>query len=232
MREQYKIYNYLFDGEYLTGVTLNAKVAYGIYVDMLNRNINVKQDEIGYKYIENARRYIMNELEICANTATKIHKELVDVGLIKEEWQGVNLPYRTYIKYYETIDLEYTKEYKPTLEELPDIKFKDTGFTNFDIREAKKVILERFGEFPFFEVGRIVEKTNLKQFHLKDIKMIKYAIAYMLAKYRDVANIKEMLDKISYITIYSALDRTSKINRIEPKVCTLAKEIFEIISNK
>ena len=62
--------------------------------------------------------------------------------------------------------------------------------------------------------------------------MIKYAIAYMLAKYRDVANIKEMLNKISYITIYSALDRTSKINSIEPKVCTLAKEIFEILSNK
>ena len=45
--------------------------------------------------------------------------------------------------------------------------FKDTGFTNLDIREAKKVIIERFGEFPFFEVGKIVEKTNLKQFHLK-----------------------------------------------------------------
>ena len=54
----------------------------------------------------------------------------------------------------------------------------------------------------------------------------------MLAKYRNVANIKELLDKISYITIYSALDRTSKINSIEPKVCTLAKEIFEILSNK
>ena len=62
--------------------------------------------------------------------------------------------------------------------------------------------------------------------------MIKYAIAYMLAKYRDVANIKEVLDKISYITIYSALDRTNKINSIEPKVCILAKEIFEILSNK
>ena len=232
MREKYKIYNYLFDEEYLTEVSLNAKVAYGIYVDMLNGNINVKQDERGYKYIENARKYIMNELEICANTATKIHKELIDAGLIEEEWQGLNLPYRTYIKYYETIDLENTKEYKPILEELPDIKFKDTGFTNLDIREAKKVIIERFGEFPFFEVGKIVEKTNLKQFHLNDIKMIKYAIAYMLAKYRDVANIKEMLNKISYITIYSALDRTSKIKGIEPKVCILAKEIFEIISNK
>jgi len=62
--------------------------------------------------------------------------------------------------------------------------------------------------------------------------MIKYAIAYMLGKYRNVANIKEMMDKISYITIYSALDRTRKINSIEPKVCILAKEVFEIISRK
>ena len=54
----------------------------------------------------------------------------------------------------------------------------------------------------------------------------------MLAKYRDVANIKEMMNKISYITLYSALDKTRKINSIESKVCTLAKEIFEIISNK
>ena len=102
---------------------------------------------------------------------------------IEEEWHGVNLPYRTYIKYYEKIDLENTKEYKPILEELPDIKFKDIGFTNLDIREAKKVIIERFGELPFFEVGRIVEKTNLKQFHLNDIKMIKYAIVISKKKH-------------------------------------------------
>ena len=146
--------------------------------------------------------------------------------------QDLNLPYRTYIKYYKTIDLENTKEYKTILEELPDIKFKDTGYTNLDIREAKKVIIERFGEFPFFEVEKIVEKTKLKQFHLNDIKMIKYAIAYILAKYRDVVNIKEMMNKISYVTIYSELDRISKINSIELKVCILAKEIFEIISKK
>ena len=32
----------------------------------------------------------MKELDICANTATKIHKELVEAGLIEEEWQGMN----------------------------------------------------------------------------------------------------------------------------------------------
>ena len=74
MREQYKIYNYLFDGEYLNGVSLNAKVAYGIYVDMLKWNINVNQDLSGYNYIEKAIKYIMDELDICANTETKIHK--------------------------------------------------------------------------------------------------------------------------------------------------------------
>ena len=47
MKEGYKIYHYLLDGEYLKGVSLNAKVAYGMYVDMLNGNINVKQDERG-----------------------------------------------------------------------------------------------------------------------------------------------------------------------------------------
>ena len=35
MKEKYKIYNFLFDGNYLKDVSLNAKVAYGIYVDML-----------------------------------------------------------------------------------------------------------------------------------------------------------------------------------------------------
>lgn len=110
--------------------------------------------------------------------------------------------------------------------------FKDTGFTNSDIREAQKIIIEKFGEFPFFEVGKIVDQINLNQFHLNDMKMIKYAIAYMLAKYRNVANIKDMMNKISYITIYDALDKTRKTNNIEPKVCTLAKEIVEIISRK
>ena len=62
--------------------------------------------------------------------------------------------------------------------------------------------------------------------------MIKYAIAYMLDKYSNVVNIKDMLKKISYITIYDALDKTRKTNNIEPKVCTLAKQIFEIISRK
>ena len=232
MKEGYKVYNFLFDEEYLKGVSLNAKVAYGIYVSMLNKNINVKKDESGYKYIENARKYIMDELNICANTATKINRELVDAELIEEEWQGVNLPYKTYLKYYETIELENTKEYKPILEGMPDMKFKDIGFTNLDIREAKKIIIEEFGEYPFFEVGKIVEKTNLKQFNLRDIRMIKYAIAYILAKYKDVTNMKEIMDRINYIAIYNALDKTRKTNNIEPKVCALAKEIFENLSKK
>ena len=225
MKEGYKIYNFLFDGNYLKDVSLNAKVAYGIYVDMLKENINVKQDERGYKYIENARKYIMNELEICANTATKIHKELVETGLIEEEWQGMKLPYRTYVKYYETIDLENTKEYEFLIKDCSNMLFKDTGFTNSDIREAQKIIIEKFGEFPFFEVGKIVDQINLNQFHLNDMKMIKYAIAYMLAKYRNIANIKDMMNKISCITIYDALDKTRKTNNIEPKVYFSKRDI-------
>ena len=41
----------------------------------------------------------MNELEICANTATKIHKELNRVGLIKDVWDDVGKPNIVYINY-------------------------------------------------------------------------------------------------------------------------------------
>lgn len=224
-----KIYDYLMEDEYIKEIGANARLAYGIYVDMLKNDINVKLDKWGYKYLINARKYLMQELKICVNTATKINRELVNAELIEEEWQGMNLPLKTYVRHYETVELENTEE---SYFLAPGIMYKETGFSDIDIRESQNIINGCFNEFPFFKVGRIEERVNFSLFHIRDKKMIKYAIAYILTKYDDMDNLKDILRELDQIVLLESLPKAIQMNNNEPRVCNLANVIFEAISRR
>ena len=58
---------YKFKNREYDDLSLISKVAYGVYVDMIENCINTKKDEKGKWYIYDARKYLMNELEISAN---------------------------------------------------------------------------------------------------------------------------------------------------------------------
>ena len=73
---------------------------------MLDENINVKTDINGDRYIENARIYIMQKLNITKNTITSIYKELSRVNLIEEKWIEVGKSNIVYIKNWESKEQE------------------------------------------------------------------------------------------------------------------------------
>ena len=104
------IFKELMEREEYENISLVAKIAYGIYVSMLEDYENVKKDENGVRYITDGRKTLEEILKISPVTMTKIHKELVDAELIVEKHQGVSKPLATYINNYETLELEKTQE--------------------------------------------------------------------------------------------------------------------------
>ncbi len=64
--------------------------------------LKIPYSRVGGKvYIENPRKYLMNNFNVSINTVTKIHKELNKVELIKDVWDDVGKPNIVYIKYCE-----------------------------------------------------------------------------------------------------------------------------------
>ena len=102
----YKLDKFLFEDDKYKKLKLNSKITYCILKDMLDENINVKTDINGDRYIENARIYIMQKLNITKNTITSIYKELSRVNLIEEKWIEVGKSNIVYIKNWESKEQE------------------------------------------------------------------------------------------------------------------------------
>lgn len=232
--QYYKLYKILLEDEYYEDVSLLAKVAYGIYVDMLENGYNVKIDSEGKKYINDARKKLSEELNLSVATITKIHKELVEADLIEEKWQGMHLPYMTYIKNYETIELEATKKDIDEDKEIEEVlNLKNLEFSDFNINDSKEIIGECIGEFPYINVSRILKNTNLDLYSERDVKMIKYAIAYMDNYYSNEENDYEyIIECIDEGILDEALSKTKKSKSIDVKACILAHNIFELVLEK
>lgn len=101
MKKFYILDKFLFEDDKYKNLKINSKIAYCILKDMLDENINVKTDINGDRYIENARIYLMQKLNITKNTITSIYKELIRVNLIEEKWIEVGKANIVYIKNWE-----------------------------------------------------------------------------------------------------------------------------------
>ena len=232
--QYYKLYKILLENEDYEDVSLLAKVTYGIYVDMLENGYDVKIDSEGKKYINDARKKLMMELDLSATTITKIHKELIEVDLIEEKWQGMNLPYMTYIKNYETIELETIKKDTDEENEIEELfNLKNLEFSDFSILDSKEMIIECMGEFPYINVARILKNINLNSYSERDSKMVKYAIAYMDNYYSKKEDDYEyIIEEINEDILEEALRKTKKSKSIDTKACILAHNIFELMLEK
>lgn len=228
----YKLYKGLFENKEYFELSLISKVAYGVYVDMIENRENAKKDEKGEWYIYDARKCLMNELQISVNTVTKIHKELTDADLIEEAWQGFNASNRVYIKYYETIEFEQTNYPEKEYQEELNLAFKTREFTDFEIKDSQEAIIEEYGEFPFFEVGKILENIQQELFSVKDMKMIKMGVAWMLEFYCDKDDYEEAIEAIDEEILDKALIETKKSKDCSTKCSILADEIYKITSQK
>lgn len=228
----YKLYKELFENREYFELSLISKVAYGVYVDMIENRKNTKKDEKGEWYIYDARKCLMNELQISVNTVTKIHKELIDADLIEERWQGFNASNRVYIKYYETIEFEQTNYSEKEYQEELNLAFKTREFTDFEIKDSQEAIIEEYGEFPFFEVRKILENIQQELFSVKDMKMIKMGVAWMLEFYCDKDDYEEVIEAIDEEILDKALIETKKSKECSVKCSILADEIYKITSQK
>lgn len=228
----YKLYKILFEDIDYRDVSLISKVAYGVYVDLLENSCDIEIDENGRKYIKDARKILIDELGISINTVTKVHKELVEAELIEEVWQGMNLPNRVYIKNYETIELEETNypefEYQKELDEM----FKRREFTDFEIKDSQELILEIFGEFPFLEVSKILKKIDRNMFSNKDMKMIKLAMTWMTVMYADKEDYEDIIEIVDEDLLEEAIVETKKSGDLSAKAIILADYIYKISSQK
>ncbi len=223
----YKLYKALFENREYYELSLISKVAYGVYVDMIENRYNAKKDENGKWYIYDARKCLMNELEISANTVTKIYKELIDAGLIEEVWQGFNISNKVYIKYYETIEFEQTNHLEPEYQEELNETFNTREFTGFEIKDSQELIIEEYGEFPFFEVGKILDNIDSYLYSQKDMKMIKMAVACMLDLYYEEDDYEEVIESIDEEILDKALIETKKSKDCRAKCSILADEIYK-----
>ena len=161
----YKLFKVLFEKDEYESVSYLAKIAYGIYVSMLEESEVPNIDENGNAYIDDGRVVLKDVLNISTATITKIHEELVNADLIEEKWQWFGKSYRTYIKNYETVNLEKTKASKDyaeneTKEEIIKM-FHCPEFSDFDVQDAKELIEETICEFPYINVSRILKDLDL-----------------------------------------------------------------------
>ena len=226
------IYKELLEREEFECVSLLAKVAYSIYVSMLdNGDINIKKDNCGVRYINDGRSVIAEILHISSATITKIHKELVDVDLIEEKHQGVSQPLATYIKNYETIELENTYE-TDEMKEIGEV-FNTIEFSDFDIQDAKELIDDCIGRFPYITVSRILEGIDMECFAEEDQKMIKYSIAFMdLYYFEEEEDYQRIIEYIDGKILFNVLEKNKKTHTVDVKATIIADEIFELAKEK
>lgn len=230
----YKLYKILLENKDYENVSLLAKVAYGIYVDSLENGYDVKVNSKGKKYINDARKRLNMELDLSPATITKIHKELVEADLIEEKWQGMNQPYMTYIKNYQTIELETTKKDTDEEKEMEELlNLKHLEFSDFSIQDSKEMIIECMGEFPYINVSRILKNINLDSYSERDAKIVKLAIAYMDNYYsNEEEDYDYIIENIDEEILDEALSKTRKLKSIHNKAYILAHNIFEIALEK
>lgn len=236
----YKLFKVLFEKEEYKDMSYLAKIAYGIYVSMLEESAVPNIDENGDAYIDGGRTVLKDVLNISTATITKIHEELVNANLIEEKWQWFGKSYRTYIKNYEKVNLEKTKASKDYDEneakEIIEI-FYCSEFSDIDVQDAKELIEDAIGEFPYINVSRILKDLDLDCdfYSEKDMKMIKYAIAYMDYYYQEIdyeEDYEWIIQCIDLDIIDKAMVMAVKDDSCDEKASVFGKFIFEQAKKK
>lgn len=182
LKEFYKLDKFLFEDEKYKNLKLNSKIAYCILKDMVDDNISVKTDVNGDRYIENARIYLMQKLNITKNTITSIYKELIRVNLIEEKWIEVGKANIVYIKNWESKEREENnniceredKKLKKIIT-VKEISSLDVIFANEFINkfELKKI------DFEYKKIEKII---LWNQYTSNEKDFIRVAIKYITRK--------------------------------------------------
>lgn len=129
----YKIPKLLFTDEYFKGLSIEAKVLYGLMLDRMSLSMkNQWLDEEGRAYIYYSLEDIMEALACSNKKAIAIMKELdtdTDIGLIERKRQGQGKPTMIYLKQFMIQNIQKCKN--------------DTSGEKTEISEVKKLHLKK-----------------------------------------------------------------------------------------
>lgn len=212
MKEFYKLDKFLFEDDKYKNLKLNSKIAYCILKDMVDENISVKTDVNGDRYIENARIYLMQKLNITKNTITSIYKELIRVKLIEEKWIEVGKANIVYIKNWESKEQEENhnsceredKKLKKIIT-VKEISSLDVIFANEFINkfEVKKI------DFEYKKIEKII---LWNQYTSNEKDFIRIALKYITRK-KERKNLDNTIKHINNDTIQEALLKLKQSER-------------------
>lgn len=225
MKGFYKLDKFLFEDDKYKNLKLNSKITYCILKDMLDENINVKTDINGDRYIEDARIYIMQKLNITKNTITSIYKELIRVNLIEEKWIEVGKANIVYIKNWESKEQE--EKHKICEKEKEEIVEKIIGkFTTEDLVKADNYLIQNNINCSQYELNKVLNRLNFNGYTYIETNIITYALEYI------VSQSKNEVDKINDKLIKNAVDNTKKYIKKEGEdifvIELLIKEIIKV----
>lgn len=126
----YKIPKLLFTEEYFKGVSVEAKVLYGLMLDRMSLSVkNWWMDEEGRAYIYYSLEDIMDALGCSNKKAISVMKELDadgGIGLIEKKRQGQGKPTMIYLKQFLIQEVQkckkFTSEEKSTIPEVKKVQ--------------------------------------------------------------------------------------------------------------
>jgi len=101
----FKVPAFLFQGELKSGLSVDAKLLYSLLRDRNDLSIsNGWTNENGEVYIFFSRDEMCQMLGKSAKTVCVIMKELVKIGLVEEEQQGLGKPNLIFLRYIENLE--------------------------------------------------------------------------------------------------------------------------------
>lgn len=229
MKVFYKLDKFLFEDDKYKKLKLNSKITYCILKDMLDENINVKTDINGDRYIENARIYIMQKLNITKNTITSIYKELSRVNLIEEKWIEVGKSNIVYIKNWESKEQEENNSICEKKKEIITYKAIEK-FTIDDLAKADSFLVQNNINCSQYELNKILNKIlnklNFNEYTYIEKNIITYALEYIICKNKN----KNEIVKINNEVIKIAIENTKKYAE-ESVISSLIHNIIHELKN-
>ena len=223
MKGFYKLDKFLFEDDKYKKLKLNSKITYCILKDMLDENINVKTDINGDRYIENARIYIMQKLNITKNTITSIYKDLSRVNLIEEKWIEVGKSNIVYIKNWESKEQEENNSICEKKKEIITYKAIEK-FTIDDLAKADSFLVQNNINCSQYELNKILNKLNFNEYTYIEKNIITYALEYIICKN------KNEIVKINNEVIKIAIENTKKYAE-ESVISSLKHNIIHELKN-
>lgn len=223
LKEFYKLDKFLFEDDKYKNLKLNSKIAYCILKDMVDDNISVKTDVNGDRYIENARIYLMQKLNITKNTITSIYKELIRVNLIEEKWIEVGKANIVYIKNWESKEQEENNSICEKKKEIITYKAIEK-FTIDDLAKADSFLVQNNINCSQYELNKILNKLNFNEYTYIEKNIITYALEYIICKN------KNEIVKINNEVIKIAIENTKKYAE-ESVISSLINNIIHELKN-